>query len=97
MSQYMIIVHLPDYLDDEFVRLIPKQRLLIDKLMAENTIYSYSLSLDRSQLWIVASAEEERDLELMLQTFPVYDWIKYDINPLMFHAQSFPVIPISLN
>ena len=97
MSQYMIVVHLPLYFDDEFVKLIPKQRSLIDKLMAENTIYSYSLSLDRTQLWIIASAEEESDLEMMLRTFPVYDWIKYEISPLMFHAQSFPIIPISLN
>ena len=97
MNQYMIVVHLPLYFDNEFVKLIPKQRSLIDKLMAENAIYSYSLSLDRTQLWIIASAEEESDLELMLRSFPVYDWIKYEISPLMFHAQSFPIIPISLN
>jgi muconolactone delta-isomerase len=97
MSQFMIVVRLPEYLDNEFVKLIPKQRSHIDKLMADNIIFSYSLSLDRTQLWIIVAAEEEREIIEMMQNFPLYDWMKYDIQPLMFHSQSLPIIPISLN
>jgi len=97
MSQFIIVVSLPEYLDNEFVKLIPKQRSHIDRLMAENTIFSYSLSLDRTQLWIIAAAEEEKEIIEMLHGFPLYDWMKYDIYPLMFHSQSLPIIPISLN
>jgi muconolactone delta-isomerase len=93
----MIVVRLPEYLDNEFVKLIPKQRTHIDRLMAENAIFSYSLSLDRTQLWIIAAAEEEHEVINMVRNFPLYDWMKFDIFPLMFHSQSLPIIPISLN
>lgn len=97
MSQFMVDISLPKYFDEDFVSLIPRQRLHIDKLMSENVIKSYALSLDRMKLWATVSAETEEEVIQILHAFPLYEWIEYEIIPLMFYLQHMQIPAISLN
>jgi hypothetical protein len=98
MPQYIVNITLPEYLDEDFVALIPEQRLQVDILMNKGIISSYSLSADRSKLWVTLNAKNERDVERILRGFPIADYISYEIVELAFHNSASVFFPtMSLN
>ena len=98
MKQFMVYVRLPDQLTEEFQSLIPKQRAMINSLMRKGIIISYTLSLDRSQLWVVMDAESEINVIEVLAEFPLIHFMKPEIHELMFHNSIYVNVPrVSLN
>lgn len=94
----MIDIGLPEILSEEFVSLIPSQRAHINRLMAEGRIVSYSLSSDRSRLWVMVLAESEAEAKNIVSTFPLRRFMNVSVHPLMFHNQSNSFAPkFSLN
>ncbi len=85
MNSYMINVKLPNQLTEDFIKLIPQQRKHIDKLMDEGKVLQYSLSIDRSLLWITMIASSERKVMDILSTFPLINYMKPEIFELAFH------------
>lgn len=98
MAQFMIDVSIPSEPDAEFFTLIPAQRAHIEKLLEQGTVTAYSLALDRSRLWIVLAARTSREASETLKTFPLYEYFKSSIYPLMFHNSSMrSLLKVSLN
>jgi muconolactone delta-isomerase len=98
MSQYMIDINLPASPDDEFFALIPKQRAVINELMSEGTITSYTLSVERTKLWVLVNAETESEVMDVLYRFPMLKFMRFKIHELMFHQMlAFRFPSISLN
>jgi muconolactone delta-isomerase len=98
MNQYMVEITLPERFTREFVRLIPDQRAQVNRLFEEGSIRSYSLSLDRAQLWAVMIAPSVQDIEEILGTFPIMPYCSFSIHELMFHDMATQELPrISLN
>ena len=85
MKTFMFSIKLPTELTKEFLFLIPKQRALIDKLMEEGKVIQYSLSLDRSQLWMTIAANSEKKAMDIFSTFPLVDFMRPTIFELAFH------------
>ncbi len=85
MTQYMIDISLPADPDEEFFALVPHQRAHIDKLLEQGVVMGYSLSIDRSRLWIVLNARDEQDATGILSAFPMFRYFEPTIHPLMFH------------
>ena len=85
VQQFLVEVELPENPDPNFFELIPEQRLQINKMMSEGKIISYTLSQDRQKLWCIFNAESEFDVMSMLAEFPLFDYMKSQIFPLMFH------------
>jgi muconolactone delta-isomerase len=88
MSQHMIDISLPTDPDGEFYALIPQQRAHINELLAQGVVMGYSLSFDRSKLWIVLNARNEHDAIEILSAFPMFRYFEITIHPLMFHNDS---------
>ncbi len=80
----MFSIQLPRELTKEFLSLIPKQRILIDKLMEDGKVIQYSLALDRSQLWVTIAANSERKAIDIYSTFPLVDFMRPTIYELAF-------------
>ena len=98
MAQYMIEVSLPTEPDTEFFAMIPQQQAHIIKLLEQGVIMGYSLSLDRSKLWIAMNAQNERDAAEILAAFPMFKYFEPTIYPLMFHNTSLmSLIKVSMN
>jgi len=98
MAQYMIDILLPVEPNVEFFSLIPAQRTHIENLLERGTVMSYSLSLDRSRLWIYLNARNERDALDILKAFPLYQYFELSIHPLAFHNNtSRSLLKVSLN
>lgn len=85
MNQYMITIKLPYDITEEFVRLIPKQRAHVDKMMDEGKILHYALAMDRSIVWVTMLADNEQIVMDRLADFPLIDFMKPEIMELAFH------------
>jgi hypothetical protein len=81
----MIDISLPTDPDEEFFSLVPHQRAHIDKLLEQRVVMGYSLSFDRSRLWIALNARNEQDAVKILSEFPMFRYFEPTIHPLMFH------------
>jgi muconolactone delta-isomerase len=98
MSQfYMVEFDLPEVLNPKFLSKVPQQRKKIDELMALGKVRSYSLSEDRSKLWMVIVADTEDDVLDILEEMPLNYMMDNQITPLMFHFSNENIMAMSLN
>jgi muconolactone delta-isomerase len=88
MNEYMVTIQFLAFFNEEFASLIPEQRALVNGLMEKGIITSYSLSLDRRTLWITLGAASRDNVESLLKTMPLFKFMRYDIDELMFYNSS---------
>jgi len=94
---FMVEFELPEEFSDEFVALIPEQRMMIDRLLLEGKVRTYALAMDRSVLWMIMDAASEFDVLEIIATMPLSDYLDPYISELMFHDSSEVVHEVSLN
>ena len=94
---FMIEFDLPQNLTEEFLALIPKQRYMVNTLLASGTIKSYSLSMDRNRLWVVVSADSEFETLEIIEQMPLADFLIPTVSELMFHNGAEVLMQFSLN
>lgn len=94
---YMVEFELPNLLPAAFLERIPAQRSKIDELMVKGKIRSYSLSENRSKLWVIVVAKSEFEVMELLETLPLSDFMTPTITALMFHHGIEVQMTMSLN
>ncbi len=85
MNDYFLDIDLPHYFDQDFMAKIPEQRAFINKMMNQGAISSYSLSMDRTKLWVTIKANTKSEAKKLFASFPLYEYMNGAIIPLMFH------------
>jgi len=98
MNHFIADINLNAPYSEDFIALIPFQRQKIDELMGDGVIVSYSLSLDRSKLWVTFIADDEKDVYEHIATFPLVDFMDPTVYELAFHnsiSNNFPVISLN--
>lgn len=96
--QYMVDFKLPSILSEEFMDLVPFQRMAVNKLFEKGKIVSYSLSLENSRLWGIFVANSELQVMDMLSDLPLTPFMKVEISLLTFHNDTKTQVPkFSLN
>lgn len=93
MKTYMVDVQLPEYLDEEFISLVPDQRMAINRMMEKGVVSTYSLSMDRSKIWITINAQSERQVKDILQKMPLYRHMSIMIHELAFSETPSMALP----
>jgi len=87
----MVVFTLPPKpFNDLFVSLIPEQRRVVNDLLQEGKILSYSLSLENSKLWAVFSVHSETELLELITSLPLTDFLLVHINELTFFQSANP-------
>lgn len=81
----MIDITLPTQLSDDFQSKIPLQIDCVSSMMQTGTMISYTLSMDRSKLWIVLNANSKNEAKSLLKAMPLYHYFEYAITELMFN------------
>ena len=95
---YMVDFKLPNILSDEFMDLVPYQRVAINKLFEEGKIASYALSLENSRVWGVFKANSELQVMDILSDLPLTPFMKIEISLLTFFNDAKTQVPkFSLN
>jgi hypothetical protein len=98
MNEYMVTITFPTAFDEEFIRLIPGQRAMVNALMGKGIISSYSLSADRQTLWVTMMGGSERSIFETLEQMPLFGFMVVEMRELMFHhAPVFEQPAFSLN
>ncbi len=85
MNTYMITIELPKHLTEDFLALVPEQRLYINDLMNEGKILQYALAIDRSSLWVTISAHTKAEAMELVASFPLIDYMKPHFTELAFY------------
>ena len=98
MNEFMDDVNLHGAHSDEFLKLIPSQRLIVNDLMFEGKITSYCVNMDRSKLWITMIGKNENEILDLLAKFPLINFMDCEVSALLFHNSAQQVYShISLN
>ncbi len=97
MKQYMVEVRFSRDMTPEFMSLIPAQQAHIHRLMQQNVLSSYVLSLERTKLWTIVNADTEEEAIAIIEAFPMYAYFKVDFFSLTFNNQAVAMPSISLN
>jgi hypothetical protein len=85
MAFYLFEIELPAD-NEEMVNHIPEHRKHINELFAKGTILSYSVSLQRSFIWCVIKADDEREAMDIVAGFPLRKYFLDAVcHPLLFH------------
>lgn len=96
--QYMVDFKLPSILSEEFMDLVPFQRMAVNKLFEEGKIVSYALSLENSRLWGIFVANSELQVMDILSDLPLTPFMKVEISLLTFYNDTKTQVPkFSLN
>ncbi len=94
----MVEIRLPEDWPRALAELIPEQRKIVQRLLAEGTVQSYSVSADRTHVWMVLVVNEApRGVEEIMNTFPILTFGSYTWQPLLFTNDSSSVMHYSLN
>ena len=97
MNDYMVDIELPEKMEYDFIQLIPKQRAFVARMLEKGIIRNYSLSSDRSRLWIVMEVDSPEEVKNVIRSFPIYQFIKYKIHNLLFHEANINIPQLWLN
>jgi hypothetical protein len=89
---FLVHITLPDFFSKKMYDLIPKQRELINDLLDKRVVLSYSLDMERKNLWVYIDAISEQEVMDILSTFPIIKEVKVNIHELAFFDRA----PLSL-
>jgi muconolactone delta-isomerase len=89
---YLVHIILPDVFTAAFYRLLPKQREFISTLMEERTVLTYSLDMDRKNVWAFIEADTHESLMELIGRFPIISYVKISVHELAYHDEA----PVSL-
>ena len=93
MNQYLVNAKLPIFLPKELIEILPTHRAYIDELFKKNTLVSYSLADDRSQIWVIVQAKTPEETRKIIQNMPIARWLDVSIHELAFHQSYARIIP----
>ncbi|MCP4438982.1 MAG: hypothetical protein GY810_08575 [Aureispira sp.] len=83
---YMVAFELPSAWSSQYQDSADAQRALIKTWLKEGVISSYSMSLNRSKLWLVVQALSEFDVMSLIAELPLSNYMVPSIAPLMAHS-----------
>ena len=94
LNEYMVKIDLPVEPDDEFVALIPAQQSHVEGLMRKGILTSYSLSADKSTLWITFLSFSEEAVAATIRHMPMSKYMQPAIMELLFHQMPTHSMPV---
>ncbi len=74
MRKFFVTVALPETMEEDFWKLIPAHRSLINELMQEGTLSLYSVSATRTRGWMVIRGQSPEEVMELVRTFPIYKY-----------------------
>lgn len=90
---FMIEFKIPAELPMKFVELVPEQRDKVDDFLFQGSILSYTMSTDKSKLWIVVDAENDGEAFDIISELPLTPFMSMKMHSLMFHDTADLVMP----
>ena len=67
---------------EEFLDLIPYQRVVVNKLFQQGKLVNYALSAEKAKLWAIFNADSENEVRKMVNSFPLSKFMDVEISLL---------------
>lgn len=80
--QYMVDFTLVGNLSEEFMDLVPYQRVVVNKLFQQGKLVNYALSAEKAKVWAIFNADSESEVRKMISTFPLSKFMDVEISLL---------------
>lgn len=84
-STYLVHIQLPEMFSTRFMSLIPRQRVIINNLLENKTLLSYSLDMERQNVWAFMNGKDEKEIMDVISTFPIIKDVIVNITELAFY------------
>ena len=84
-NYFLVHITLPEVFNETFYQLIPAQRMVINELMDKQVVKSYSLDMERKNVWVYIQAKDEKAVMDIVSTFPIIKYVKISIHELAFY------------
>jgi hypothetical protein len=83
---------------EELMELIPEHRKHINKLIEDEVIEHYAVSMEAERVWITINAKTKVEVKKLLSSSPLYKLWKVDVNELMaWDGQTYRLPAVQLN
>ncbi|MGZ3931452.1 MAG: hypothetical protein ACXVP0_08870 [Bacteroidia bacterium] len=82
---FLVHIRLPEIFSTRFMSMIPKHRALVNDLLEKRVMLSYSLDIERHNVWAFFEAKSEKEVMDILSTFPIIKDVKVKIHELAFY------------
>jgi muconolactone delta-isomerase len=89
---YLVHITLPDVFTPRFYDLLSRQKNLMNKLLEERIVLSYSLDMVRKNVWLFIQGDSQQEVHNLLRKLPIIDEVSMEIHELAFHDAA----PVSL-
>jgi hypothetical protein len=87
MNKYQVSITF--YMDEHFMRYVPKHRNYINRLINDGVIDVYSVSLEALKCWIVINADNPEQVDDILSQSTLYSYWEYETDQLfVYDSQS---------
>ena len=93
----MVEFDIPQPLTEDFLDMVPEQRMAIDDLFSKGALLSSTVSSNRRRVWAVMTAESESKLLSLIDELPMTSYMDYDYSELMFYNTVHQMPAMSLN
>jgi hypothetical protein len=90
---FLVHITLPDVFSRNFYALIQKQKNHINDLLEKQIIVSYSLDMERKNIWTFISADNENEVMDILSLFPIIKDVKVKVHELAFYDAAHKALP----
>jgi hypothetical protein len=85
-------------IDDEFMSFVPAHRQYIDKLISNNVIDNYTVSLQSQKSWIVMNAISKSQINSFLKKSPLHKYWTVEIDEIfVFDGIAYRLPDLQLN
>jgi hypothetical protein len=82
---YLVHIFLPEVFSAVFYELINRQRDRINELMESKVLLSYSLDMDRKNVWAFFEADNREELLKVLGSLPIISHVRYKVHELAYY------------
>jgi type VI protein secretion system component Hcp len=90
---FLVHITLPDVFTQKFYSLIPEQKDHINSLLEKQIVLSYSMDMERKNVWIYIQAYNEQEVMELLSAFPIIREVKVTVHELAFHSTANKAMP----
>lgn len=92
MNKYLVTFFLL-HLDEEFWKLIPEHREMVNDFLLREVIETYGVNMERTKGWITMNAKDEEEVTSIIESFPISDYYTYDIDQLFIFENALGLMP----
>lgn len=81
----MVHILLPELFTQEIYQILNSQREKVRQLLDDQILLSYSMDMERKQVWAFIKGQSKLEVYELLRSFPIFPSVQVTIHELAFH------------